>query len=1065
MVLKRDMSSSYLPGVDKYKYIYKPKDGRKYKDSDVIELNYLDDSILNKFVVFNQEELIYYVFESAADYFDKVAAVPSKHMCFHEVIFGKKPQKLKFDIDIEETAAFDIDSVVEVVTDTISETYFAAYQRVAELITMDSTGLKDNGNTKYSYHIIIASACVDNYTEAKAFTRLFFKLLPLKYHRYIDAGVNKQLQNFRLINCHKDGRVMRAENVESMDTVIQYTNNCEHLPKLVEDTPVQNRVIADINTESILTLAAEYTVGHKFKVRKGNILVFARLQPTHCVLCERVHHKDNTLMIGLAPVADNNHNIYLLCRHAERNQRKCIGVCGNGIVQVGDVAMNQQSIMKKKIEEAIETCYMNNYVTLFDSLPKKQKHVYKQPTLLPFEYTDTLCVRAAMKMGKTKTLMDYIDKHYVDGVYQHKIVFISFRQTFSGNIKERFKNFTLYSDVAGALTQKKLIVQVESLHRYKIEVGDEAPDLLILDESESIFEQFGSGLLKQFNASWSVFQWLMQYSKHVVAMDANLSDRTYNIINRIRCTDTSGYKIFYHYNEFENAYQDKYYVTENRTAWMAEIYKSLDDDKKIVIPTSSLSMAKLLHRSISEKYPEKYTGIYNSETSADEKREHFADVHRFWSSYDVIIYTPTVSAGISFEAEHFDMLFAFFTDASCTVETCFQMLGRIRNIKSKKLYICLEAKGNALPTDIENIKKNIYESRENLFKNIGDNLLTFEYGPAGEMIYNETNYFYLWLENTRIRNLSSNNFIQRMIAVLYQAGASIEYMDSEYTLDELIQIEIECKEIRKEINTDNVKAIVDAPDLMPDEVEYIEKKIYNQETLNDQEVVSYSRHKLRKDYQWNDVITAKFVEKYKSRRMRRIYKNLSRLHNTFGTGASEGLHTLINAPDETIAETITASLKHIQNNEKKSYLTALEDGLGTEINNKYVFDSHRIAVGLINIAGWSSMYDTHMIPETILYDNLKLNEKIIYDNLKSKSIEFNIRHISPAKFNAADEKTYVKNMLQFVNRALNIMYGVNISPTHNDKEMYMLKMSNMFSINLDDASLPCILHNNYGYEE
>ncbi len=117
-----------------------------------------------------------------------------------------------------------------------------------------------------------------------------------------------------------------------------------------------------------------------------------------------------------------------------------------------------------------------------------------------------------MKMGKTKALSEYVGRCHADGIRNQRIIVLSFRQTFSSNLKEKFPNYTVYSEVTGPLRQEKLIVQVESLYRLEILDGCEPPDLLILDECESIFEQFDSGLLRgNFNACFAKFAWMLVY--------------------------------------------------------------------------------------------------------------------------------------------------------------------------------------------------------------------------------------------------------------------------------------------------------------------------------------------------------------------------------------------------------------------------------------------------------------------------------------------------------------------------------------------------------------------------
>ena len=51
--------------------------------------------------------------------------------------------------------------------------------------------------------------------------------------------------------------------------------------------------------------------------------------------------------------------------------------------------------------------------------------------------------------------------------------------------------------------------------------------------------------------------------------------------------------------------------------------------------------------------------LYSSETNKETKKLHFSDVNKYLT-YDCLIYTPTLSAGISYEIEHYDYLFGYF---------------------------------------------------------------------------------------------------------------------------------------------------------------------------------------------------------------------------------------------------------------------------------------------------------------------------------------------------------------------------------------------------------------------
>jgi hypothetical protein len=317
-----------------------------------------------------------------------------------------------------------------------------------------------------------------------------------------------------------------------------------------------------------------------------------------------------------------------------------------------------------------------------------------------------------MGCGKTKALRDYLNIHFTDDIFPQTIRFLTFRQTFAKSLKGAFGDFLLYSDINGDInnTHKRVIIQVESLHRLVINSYlSNGVNLLILDEVESILAQFNSGLHRHFNAAFAIFQWMIANADKVICIDANLSERTINTLKRMR----PKHDIYYHNNIFKKEIDNIYKLTNNNTQWLSLMFTYLQNDKRVVLPTNSISEAKIYKQLIEESFPNKKIQLYSSEMLISEKNEHFSDVERYWSNLDVLIYTPTCSAGISFELDHFDVVFAYMTDGSCDVETCRQMLMRVRNVKSKTYYIYFppySANLGNYPTTIEDIVTNFSKS-------------------------------------------------------------------------------------------------------------------------------------------------------------------------------------------------------------------------------------------------------------------------------------------------------------------------------------------------------------------
>lgn len=1118
---------------ESFKYIHAPS--YEHNKFDVIESKYKSvDDLSGKFVAY-ATGIGYRIFNDITNFCIYLNSIEPVDRVFHEVIFNQA-QKLKFDIDatvdkidcfeipkqdvdeydqpvvipnveidseisafldefqIDETSATTSDpedirsskykNIFDTILQTIKDTFFITYGadlKDSQIIICES---KDTSSQirKYSNHIIIDNYYVTGPQQAKEFTRRLGMYLPDQYRKFLDMSVNKQIQNFRIVGCHKsdDNRVKTIiTGQHHLRSFITEISDCEPLLDIsVREANLRNFRIDmhpdDVNKVLSICRANGIFNDNKFKFVRNGVFIFSRQRPSHCEFCSRTHDSDNTVIV----TAQNNDGVITVFKQC----RKYIDEHhDSGAVSIGEFISNVAPIevaneTDQRINERKISCWVDKTIVksvsdlksgndlfptrlLFDDLAPVRKHVYSEPILLPFELTKTLVVHAMMKMGKTKALLDYIKKYFSNGLREPIIRFVSFRQTFSGNIKEKFADFTLYSDIKGPLNQTKLIVQVESLWRLDIQEGADAPDLLILDECESIFEQFDSGLLRNFTDCFSKFQYLLKYSKHVICMDANISDRTFRVLKQMRPEFVNAVnEIAYHCNRYRNATSDNYFITGDKLKWLGLLYSTIEADERIAVPMSSLTEAKVLVKNLTKRYPQKQVKLYSSETTMSEKREHFADVNTHWLQYDILVYTPTVSAGVSFEQKHFHKVFGYFTDQSCPVETCIQMIGRIRDVRDLKFYICLCATGNNLPTDIDSIKQYVFNKRENLIKNFDETGLIPEYGPIGDIRYHMSDYFHLWLENARIKNLSKNSFIRRFIHLVSFSGANVEYL-SDTAFEEFTGIQtkidgkinsdlLELKEAhsiaRSEIREELCLKIANANEINDEEVDEIHKMMVAQQDIPEERKYAFEKHRLRVDYHYIGNIDEKFVAKYRDPKVRRMFKNIVRISSCENT-------------DE--------ALKQIQCEEAANYHYIMELGekyQHQDLNRKYVFDQHRYALGLLKLCGWKNINDPQFIHKIVLAKNLRACNNIYLEVIKPACAEFQIRapSLQSILVNQNNDDTYVKIMLKPINKILSLMYGIQIVSKKIDPDMYYISHNSLFTLNpteSKDKNMPLIL--------
>ena len=361
-----------------------------------------------------------------------------------------------------------------------------------------------------------------------------------------------------------------------------------------------------------------------------------------------------------------------------------------------------------------------------------------------FSLHDIIAIKSCMMTGKTYALPKLFD-----GL--SSIVVVYFRITLSKELLRKWKSlgFVLYSDLKGDIDLTKtprIIIQIDSIYRLQGKT-----DLLVLDEIESTYTHLCA--FKQIDHT-KCFNTLTDYITHspkVLLADANLSDETVNVLvkERIdRCVKISNtYKSFSHL---------KAEFATDKDAFNELIIQLLRMNKRIVIPTNSKSFSIRIQEIIRHLFPELKVLLINSDTDKEKKADEISTEH--WKELDVLIYTPTIVAGVSFDERHFHSCCAYFINKSCNAEMSSQMLHRVRHLLDNQLYIYTPESFK-----VSDDKKCLPLTKEEIVKQINQRILSGHSHLAEEglelsrfskqVIQND--YFNLYCEFTRKKNLST----------------------------------------------------------------------------------------------------------------------------------------------------------------------------------------------------------------------------------------------------------------------------------------------------------------------
>jgi len=317
------------------------------------------------------------------------------------------------------------------------------------------------------------------------------------------------------------------------------------------------------------------------------------------------------------------------------------------------------------------------------------------------------------KIG-TRSFNGNVEDVFSDPVLKYKsIIYFSCKRAFASSMINDFKpygfkNYLKIDDKSTIKDHNRIICSVESIQYCR-----DYYDIVIIDESESICDNLLGAMFiknKPIEGATKIFD-IIKESPKVMVMDAYLSERSYNFIKDIYGDDIDNKKSFYLKNEFK--YPKRDYIEVDKMAFTKQIKRCLDEGKRCAVVCGS----KKLSEYVIEQNPNYNIKSYNNKNPLPLS----CNVDEEWSECDLLIYTPTITAGISYDnpiiEKQFDTLFIYSVNkGSCHFRDTIQAHKRVRVFKDKVIYICLNDAFKGHPYEIMPLTKDAVEEIEEKYK-------------------------------------------------------------------------------------------------------------------------------------------------------------------------------------------------------------------------------------------------------------------------------------------------------------------------------------------------------------
>jgi hypothetical protein len=272
---------------------------------------------------------------------------------------------------------------------------------------------------------------------------------------------------------------------------------------------------------------------------------------------------------------------------------------------------------------------------------------------------------------------------------------LTFRRSLARGAAADFPDGAVYLDLPGvdafdARRYPVLTILVNSLARVRVSASARY-DVVILDEWVSILEMLGGTLIdgSQRIEILRVLLDAIHFARAVIVGDALLDAPSIRILGLCLSASPVGSHVTLQHYTFANHADHDYIAYGTEDAWTQALLRAIRERRRVVVPCMTKAQALRLHTLLvtKERVPESRILTYVAGGEHD-LVHHMANLHQLWRNADIVIYSPVITAGCSFEERgHFDECFLYAFQGTASARSALQMTFRVRDLVSRRIHV------------------------------------------------------------------------------------------------------------------------------------------------------------------------------------------------------------------------------------------------------------------------------------------------------------------------------------------------------------------------------------------
>lgn len=342
--------------------------------------------------------------------------------------------------------------------------------------------------------------------------------------------------------------------------------------------------------------------------------------------------------------------------------------------------------------EELDECLLHSYnakeLSYYPSITYNERYVLPYQdnyNLNPIKFT---LVESDMGTGKSHQVRAHIDKWKPDSV-----LILTPRILFGRSIidtlnvgRDNDAKFAIYLDLpSGKIIAPYVICSIESMWRLNREYSH-----IYIDEIESCLSIFSSEtIVRKKIQCVEMFSTLLNKAQRVVFCDAHLSERTVNFLCNTKVPKD---QVLIEHNTYKPNRREAIeipYWSKGFGPGEKLLYHMIDKLKQgynIVMASASKAFLIKLEQLLPGILKNEEYIIYTADTDEEDKMA-LRQVEQIWKTKRLVAYSTTISVGVDFNIEHFDLLYVYANNYHCgPARDIIQSMHRVRKLRLNIMY-------------------------------------------------------------------------------------------------------------------------------------------------------------------------------------------------------------------------------------------------------------------------------------------------------------------------------------------------------------------------------------------